>query len=718
MLRKALQLPMFFALVILFAIIPSGVSAQETEETEDDTVLGTVIVTNTGKKAKLLETNGAITVLTEKDIKNSGQTKLGDLICTIPGISSQKYGSGYQFSVRGTKVAHTAGAVILIDGKPLNSGVWGFSSIDAIPVDIVEKIEVIKSPSASEYGANSARGIILITTKKGKSKETPFHANASVEYGSWNTMKGLAGVSGGLGSFYYSLSGSGSKTDGYRHTDDKVVTGQATVGIKINGGSIELNSGVYNNESKYARGLPKWQLEKDPTAAGHNSQEDGSGYYKAPSENEDLLMNSSLRFNYDKDNFLANASIGYTHDKQKYKSLIYINYTSKIDDVYFEDRTDDQIDTSFNVGMNFMLNDSVMNKFTIGADYKHNIYEADKYYPYDTADNNAASDAKGDIEATRQVLGINANNDLTIGIFRLQAGLRYNYVSYDLESRTPESIKKTYNGDFDYSLSPSVNILENSNLFATYSLSRFYPPIGYYASDMEKDNTEAQADDLKPETISTLETGFKHQVNKALNYSIILFYSQIKDKLQYLYTSDGDSAGWANLGDSHHYGIEIEVDGRPHQLIGYRLGLSTIKSEWDSGHTYTYVAPDDSSKAYLSLDGKDVYYVPNYEYSAGLRIYPLTSTSLGSIIIALDAHGFGEQYEDYNNNLKMEACHIFDAKVTWNISRFSVYVACTNILDKEWVRWSNSKGESHETLSAGAYPQDGRYIGAGLSMNI
>jgi outer membrane receptor protein involved in Fe transport len=695
-----------------------SISVYGEEEEKHDSVLGTVVVTGRGKKAKLLETNGSITIFTAKDIKNSGQTKLGDLISTIPGVISQKFGGGYEFSIRGSKSAHSTGAVIYVDGKPLNSGIWGFSSIEAIPVDIVEKIEVIKSPSASEFGANSSRGIILITTKRGKSQEDPFHVNVSVEYGSWNTKKGRAGVSGGLGPFYYSLSGSGSETEGFRHTDDKIITGEATIGMKIDGGSIELNSSVFENEYKYARGLPYWQLNRDPREPGYNSEADGTGYYKEPSENEQLLINGSLKFNYNKKNWLVNASVTRSRDTQDYKYLAYINSPTSRNRTYYSDRIDDQFDTQFNVGRAIIISEIVMNKFSIGTDYTHNAFEQDNDYPFDPTDSQALSEAKGDIEATRKILGINANNDFSLGIFRLQAGLRSNYVKYNIKSKTPEELTKEYDNDLEYSISPSLNVTESSNLFATYSLSKFYAPIGYFASDMEKDDPEAQAEDLLPETIRSIETGFRHQFGKGLNYSIILYYMEIEDKFGYHYNSSGDRAGWKNIGHSTHKGLEIEIDGRPHKRIGYRLGFTTIDAKWDRCTPYAYENPSDPSKSRLDVAGKKVYNVPEYEYSAGVRIYPLTNRSIGSLVIALDVHGFGEQYEDYNNNLKMEAAHFVDVKITWNISKVSVHAACTNILDKEWIRYSNSSGYAKESEYRYGFVQDGRYIGLGLSTRL
>ena len=80
----------------------------------------------------------------------------------------------------------------------------------------------------------------------------------------------------------------------------------------------------------------------------------------------------------------------------------------------------------------------------------------------------------------------------------------------------------------------------------------------------------------------TFEFGFKHRFNSAFNYSIIAYRTKISDKIVYYYVGT-DVKGYYNGGDSIHQGIELEVDGRPVKLIGYRIGFTTIDAEWEKG---------------------------------------------------------------------------------------------------------------------------------------
>ena len=189
--------------------------------------------------------------------------------------------------------------------------------------------------------------------------------------------------------------------------------------------------------------------------------------------------------------------------------------------------------------------------------------------------------------------------------------------------------------------------------------------------------------------------GWKHQFHKAFNYSIILYWTQVDDKVASYY-SGTTVLGRNNAGTSIHKGIETEIDGRPFGWLGYRASFTTIDAEWDEG---VYGSTG------LNLAGKKVNYVPEYEYLVGLDFFPIRNSSFGSITISLDFHGYGQQYEDYANTLERPAANFLDAKIAWAYKGFECYLTCANLTDTEWERSSNSNGTAHESSSfAGYYP--------------
>ena len=686
---------------------------------EDITVLDTLIVTNSGTKTKLLDTNGSIHVLTKKDIKDSGHNNVADLISSIPGIINHRSSSKTYFSVRGTRTTMSAGPAIYVNGRPLNVGIYGYSKIDTISIDNIEKIEVIKSPPASKYGANAARGVILITTKTGKSAEDKFNGSGAFEYGSWDTIKLNGGLSGTMDKVDYSLFASSMETDGYRSSNDETQNADGQIGYKLDTGRLDFLVGINKSSTRYTTALPEWQVARDRTVSAVNSKEDGSGYLILPNETDEEFFNTQIKFDYDKGTWLFNTAFTFSLDKQTYtrmKDFYHTTLDKKRDD-YRDDREEKQYDFKINGGKVFDFDTAEMsNTFTLGLDYKYADFDQVRTYPFNTtafSSKMTSGKDKADIDATRKLLGLNLNNDFEINKFRFQTGIRLNYVKYELENKVPASISIDRDNDLDWSISPSYNILDNANLFVTWNHSHFYLPLSYYKSDMEKNNPYAQAKDLKPELYDTIEAGFKHRVSQAFNYSLMCYYTQVEDKLVSYY--EGTSyQGYRNAGTSIHKGIEAEIDGKPLKWLGYRVSLATIDAEWDKGEAKAYETPDATSTSITNLAGNKVIYVPEYEYALGVDFYPFQDKPYGSLTFSLDLHGFGEQYEDYNNNLKMPKAHFVDIKVSWTLGNVNCHLTCSNLFDKEWDKVVNSLGKPHSGLY-GFYPQDGRYVGIGVS---
>ncbi len=684
-----------------------------------DTELGKVIVTATGKKMKILDTNASISVITAKDIEKSGKKTAGALITMIPGVINQKGSSCTNISVRGTRPTsgHSSGAMVFIDGVPLINGYLDMSSIDLIPVEMIEKIEVIKSASSSLYGKNSGLGVILITTKKGKRSEgeegDTFHGKLAGEYGSWKTYSMFADIRGTFSGLDYSLSASNSSANGYRHTDNKNKSISGNMGMSFDGGRVEFNASYIDTSYIYAQGLKEQLAKEHPRYINGidklNRKLDGN-------DKESTFYNTGLNFRYDKNDIIANATLLYGRENSKFDKKSKIYYTADKPVTPYDDRklyykydsVDNQYTAKLNGGYRLILGNNIVNTFNIGSDYNYETYTQDKTYPYIHSEDNL-----NDYDMKRKTLGINLNNDFAMGIFRFIMGLRYNKVTYEYyfdKVTGKKDFDKKFDNAFGYTISPSVSLIKDSNLFVTYNHTNHYPELSKYTrlhdNEGSTDPDLPRVDDLGAEVLDSLEVGFKHQFMPALNYSIIAYRTKISDKFSSFYKdTDGDGKldfqGSYNVGDSIHQGIEVEVDGRPHELIGYRLGLSTIKAEWEKGKT----------KDGDNLKGKQLVNVPTYEYRVGLDIYPFENKSFGSLLISSEIYGFSEQWGDELNesdDKKMEAAYFVDMKVQYDFQNFGAHVTCTNLFDKQWSKVSAGKW----------YPQDGRYIGVGASAKI
>lgn len=120
---------------------------------------------------RLSDTPGAIFVLSSDDIKRTGATTIPEALRVVPGLNVARIDTNkWAISARGFNGEFSNKLLVLIDGRsiytPLFSGVW-WDQQDVMIEDI-ERIEVIRGPNASLWGANAVNGVINIITKNAK----------------------------------------------------------------------------------------------------------------------------------------------------------------------------------------------------------------------------------------------------------------------------------------------------------------------------------------------------------------------------------------------------------------------------------------------------------------------------------------------------------------------------------------------------------------------
>ena len=141
-----------------------------TEKSIED--LMNIEVTSVSKKEeKLSQTAAAIYVITQEDIRRSGMTSIPELLRMVPGLSVAHLDANkWAISSRGFNELFANMMLVLIDGRtvytPLFSGVY-WDVQDTLLEDI-ERIEVIRGPGATLWGANAVNGVINIITKQAK----------------------------------------------------------------------------------------------------------------------------------------------------------------------------------------------------------------------------------------------------------------------------------------------------------------------------------------------------------------------------------------------------------------------------------------------------------------------------------------------------------------------------------------------------------------------
>src|SRR6266849_3720977 len=129
-----------------------------------------VDVTSVSKKEqKLSQVAAAIFVITLEDIRRSGATNIPDLLRMVPGLDvAQINSSTWAISARGFNFQFASKLLVLIDGRAVYTTLFGGVNWDTqeVPLEDIERIEVIRGPGGAVWGANAVDGVINIISKK------------------------------------------------------------------------------------------------------------------------------------------------------------------------------------------------------------------------------------------------------------------------------------------------------------------------------------------------------------------------------------------------------------------------------------------------------------------------------------------------------------------------------------------------------------------------
>ncbi len=175
-----------------------------------------VIVTATRTPTRANDVLADYVFIGPEEIADAGQTSLVELLQRQRGVeitgASGSGGGGASVFLRGTSNQQS---LLLIDGVRVEAGFLGGPTWSAIPLAIIDRIEIIFGPQSSLYGSDAIGGVIQIFTKNG---EGPFQASASTGYGTYGTTISEAGIFGRAGKdnqVKYSLSATQEVSSGF-----------------------------------------------------------------------------------------------------------------------------------------------------------------------------------------------------------------------------------------------------------------------------------------------------------------------------------------------------------------------------------------------------------------------------------------------------------------------------------------------------------------------
>ena len=277
--------------LLAVALLGCTMAAQAAVQ-NDASALAPVIVTATRTAITADEALSSVSVITRADIERLQPLSVPDLLAGLPGVSfanSGGYGQQTSLFLRGTNSTHT---LLLVDGVRVASVSAGLAAFEQIPVEQIERIEIVRGPRSSLYGADAIGGVIQIFTRRG-TRDGGLRPSFSVTTGSNSLLRGQAGLSGGSEHAWYNLGVGAQYTRGINAC--RIGAGTVFAGCFTD----EPDRDAYRNKNLSASGGYRWDSGAELTGTWLRSLGEihFDGSYQNRSRTLQQVAGSSFSFN-------------------------------------------------------------------------------------------------------------------------------------------------------------------------------------------------------------------------------------------------------------------------------------------------------------------------------------------------------------------------------------------------------------------------------------
>lgn len=630
-----------FLFVATAVFLFSGFSLAENADEEKR--LDEVVVTATRYNEESRHVPAYVSIITEADIKNSGAQNIPELLRNQAGVKVNDITGSrrtYTVDLRGFGETATMNTLVLVDGRRVNQADLSGTDWAQIPLDRVEKIEIIRGGRGSIlYGDNAAGGVINIITKTGDQ----FKAGLSGAVGSYEAYNGSVYASGSLADLSYSLSAGYLNTGGYRDNSDQEAN---DFGANLNysvSNFLKLNfsSGYHKDET----GLPGALKESDFAAGASRTDSINPDDF---SETEDYYFKVAPDLFF-LDDDLFKIDLAYRNrDVSSFASFVGGNFTA-----------DTEIET-ISVSPRLVLKNDfgfLANDFSLGFDYEHineDITNDLVFPPF-------SSLAK--FRLKRKNYGYYFYDVIKpLSCLSFSFGYRYDRAYFDFDSYVAPS--ETFSID-ENAYTAGVNYLFADRSFAYFSFARSfrYPVLDEYF-DFTSNTVNS---DLKPQKSNDLELGVRYFFSDDTFINLNLFHLETTDEIFLNPSPQGFGiVGNDNLdGDTLRDGIEFE--------------FQFVATEWlrlNGNYAYTHAKIRNGQ-----FKDKYIPDVPQHMATMG-ALFSWKGASL-----ALNGIYVGERpfVSDFGNNFSQQDDYlVFNVrlKYTWEI--VTVFLDLNNITNEKY----------------------------------
>jgi iron complex outermembrane receptor protein len=681
-----------FVLFMLFVLSVPGMIFAQTKppEPEKAVTLEEVVVTATRDREEVRKVPANVSVISEEEIKKSGATTVVDLLEKLEGVNVRSYSGNPAQSIvdlRGFGGENPYGkTLVLLDGRRLNRPDMSGINWMQIPVNTIERIEVIRGPGSVLYGDAAIGGVINIITKKG---EGPPKFNASVLAGSDGLHNERIGVSGAADKWTYALTGENNFSFGYRDRSKFSSQGGGfNLGYNAND-LLNVSLGASFNKTDYQLpgALTKAQMEQDRR---QYQKADPANFFVATPDDDgsDKYTNVNLGIQSLLGSF-GRLDIHVLYGKKELRpNIASWSSFSNVD-----------IDT-YALTPKYIFAKEIFgfkNKLTLGVDLYHEPFKQTKFSTRERTTQNSVTDL------TRDSLAWYIRNEFSIvDPLILSLGFRQDRTTINGTNRddtgfgTDWDDEKVHHADA-YEIGLTYLIGKASNVYAKYAKVFRIPFLdeqaSYYGFGGDFFNRN-----LEKETGKSLEVGAQITPVAGLKIGASMFRIDMEDEI----TWDGALFKNVNLDKTRHDGAELSVSYQFRNLARVYGNFTYHKATFEAGPN----------------KGKTVPLVPEKMANLGMEVNLPFAISLRPEIRYVDGRYLSSDYD--NNTEKLGSYTLYNLYLFYRPQigrlKLSLFAGVENLTDVKY----SSFGMDQQSfgLANVYYPMPGIQYKGGLSFEF
>ncbi len=630
---------------------------EEKEKLEEQGVsrLSEIVVSATRLRDVLVDVTrvpAQVRVVTEEKIESSEAKTVAEVIQYQPGITLYDLvGNAFEPTVelRGFSGEPVTTTTVILDGVRVNNPDASAVDFDLIPVDDLERVEIIPG-TASIFGKNALAGVVNLQTKRGG--PVP-EAKVEVGGGSFGRQRYRGSISGPAEGFDYYLGFTQHLEDGFREDSDADVRRLfAKVGRRFGTETdITLSYLYVDDRLERAGSLTEDELAQDRTQSGNLDPGDSV---------ERTLHAGTLNLQQSLPAGFSVALNAFVRDLEEESFDVFRSGGTS------ETKTDIRtVGGTAQVTHQATLFDR-LNVLVFGVEYSRSDFMSID-----------SGSSPSDRDTDENVMGIYfaESFDLIPEVLIISGGGRYDWDRIDFTDK----------------LDPTKDRIRTFEQFSpmaglTWVATDPDPEVVVYFSYSEGFRTPTVFElfafapfssnpDLKAPKSRTYEVGTRLRLGKDFEGSIALFQTDVKDDV--LFVPTGILSGMnENAGNTRRRGLEVTLRGQHRELV-------------DGFVNYSYIEPTFEEDVLLGSGqvrkGDQVPLVPRHHLSAGVNFYPikgltfsLTSLYVGKRFLSGDEPNLQRRLDDY---------YVMNGRVSYRWGPLTFFLQGENILDAEYEPW-------------------------------